>query len=110
MQTAVSSAETNGLKNCQFITGDVQEVLSGIEERPDVIMVDPPRAGIMPKALLQILSYRVPQIVYVSCNPKTLAKNLRSAQMSGYRAVRVTAYDNFSFTKHTECIALLERI
>ena len=110
VQTAVSSAETNGLKNCQFITGDVQEVLSGIEERPDVIMVDPPRAGIMPKALLQILSYRVPQIVYVSCNPKTLAKNLRSAQMSGYRAVKVTAYDNFSFTKHTECIALLERI
>ena len=110
VQTAVSSASSNGLKNCEFIAGDVQEVLSGIEEKPDVIMVDPPRAGIMPKALLQILSYGVPQIVYVSCNPKTLAKNLRAAQMSGYRTVSVTAYDNFSFTKHTECIALLERI
>ena len=110
VQTAIKSAQINGLKNCRFIAGDVQEVLSGIEEKPDVIMVDPPRAGIMPKALLQILSYGVPQIVYVSCNPKTLAKNLRSAQMSGYRSVRVTAYDNFSFTKHTECISLLERI
>ena len=109
VQTAKDSALLNGLSNCEFISGDVQEVLSGISVKPDVIMVDPPRAGIMPKALLQILSYGVPQIVYVSCNPKTLAANLRSAAMSGYRTVSVTAYDNFSFTKHTECIALLEK-
>ena len=110
VETARSSAKLNGLENCEFICGDVGKVLEEIEEKPDVIMVDPPRAGIMPKALLKILSYGVPQIVYVSCNPKTLASDLYSAQMNGYRTVGVTAYDNFSFTKHVECIALLEKI
>ena len=108
--TARTSAEMNGLTNCEFLVGDVGKVLESIKEKPDVIVVDPPRAGIMPKALLKILSYEVPQIVYISCNPKTLAANLRAASLSGYKILQVTAYDNFSFTKHIESIALLSKI
>ena len=70
-------------------------------------MVDPPRPGIAPKALQKILSYGVETIVYVSCNPKTLAENLRAAELAGYSIVSVTAYDNFCYTKHIESIALL---
>lgn len=109
VETARQAAGINCLDNCEFIAGDVAEVLDGLSALPDVIMVDPPRAGIMPKALLKILSYGVPQIVYVSCNPKTLAANLRSAALSGYRTKSVKAYDNFSFTGHVESIALLEK-
>ena len=110
VETAISSAKLNGLDNCEFICGDVGKVLDELELKPDVIMVDPPRAGIMPKAMLKILSYGVPRIIYVSCNPKTLAADLSSAQKSSYRTVRITAYDNFSFTKHVECLALLEKV
>lgn len=110
IETAKMSAEINGLTNCTFIADDVQHALSGIEEKPDVIVVDPPRSGISPKALMQILGYGVKQIIYISCNPKTLVENLRAAKMSGYETKHITAYDNFPFTKHTECIALLEKI
>ena len=110
VRTASDAAKINGLDNCEFIAGDVGEVLSALETLPDVIVVDPPRAGIMPKALARILSYGVENIVYISCNPKTLASNLRAAALAGYDPARIRAYDNFSFTKHTECIALLERI
>jgi len=110
IETAKQSSLLNGLTNCEFIADDVQNALSQISDKPDVIVVDPPRAGIMPKALAQILSYGVNQIVYISCNPKTLAENLRAAVMYGYSVKKIRAYDNFPFTKHTECITLLEKI
>lgn len=110
VNTAKVSAKLNGLSNCEFICGDVGKVLDDITEKPDVIMVDPPRAGIMPKAMLKILSYGVDQIVYISCSARSLAANLHTAQMIGYKVSSIKAYDNFSFTKHVECIALLERI
>ena len=109
VETARASSKLNGLDNCRFIVGDVGKVLDELEELPDVITVDPPRAGILPKALLKILSYGVDQIIYISCNPKTMAANLRTAQLSGYEIIQLKAYDNFTFTKHTECIALLCR-
>ncbi|MBR0140264.1 MAG: 23S rRNA (uracil(1939)-C(5))-methyltransferase RlmD [Firmicutes bacterium] len=108
VEAAKANAALNGLNNCVFIAGDVQDALDSLEERPDVIVVDPPRSGITPKALAKILSYGVPQILYISCNPKTLAENLRAAALSGYSPVSLTAYDNFPFTRHTECICLLE--
>lgn len=109
IETAKQSAKINGLENCTFIADDVGNALANIEEKPDVIVVDPPRAGIMPKALAQILSYGVNQIVYISCNPKTLAENLRAAKLLGYETKQITAYDNFPFTKHVESIALLSK-
>ncbi|MBQ2043076.1 MAG: 23S rRNA (uracil(1939)-C(5))-methyltransferase RlmD [Firmicutes bacterium] len=107
VRTARDAAKINGLDNCEFIAGDVGEVLSALETLPDVIVVDPPRAGIMPKALARILSYGVENIVYISCNPKTLASNLRAAALAGYEPAQIRAYDNFSFTRHIECAALL---
>ena len=109
VETAREAAKINGLDNCEFIAGDVGKVLAELNAVPDVIMVDPPRPGISPKALQMILGYGVENIVYVSCNPRTLAENLRSALLLGYRPVSITAYDNFSYTKHIESIAHLVR-
>lgn len=110
VEAAKENAKLNGLDNCKFLAGDVFEVLDKIEEKPDVIVVDPPRVGIQNKALEKILDYGVNQIVYISCNPKTLVLNLQIAQERGYAVKQVKAYDNFPMTKHTESVALLEKV
>lgn len=74
-EAAAKNAALNGLDNCRFVAGDVFDVLSTIDDKPDVIVVDPPRAGIQQKALDKILGYGVEQILYISCNPKTLMDN-----------------------------------
>ena len=109
VETAREAAKINGLGNCEFIAGDVGKVLSDLTLLPDVIMVDPPRPGISPKALSAILGYGVENIVYVSCNPKTMAENLRAAALMGYKTVSVKAFDNFGHTKHVEAVSLLEK-
>ena len=109
VEAAKINAAINGLSNCYFIAGDVGKVLSTIPVKPDVIVVDPPRSGITPKALRQILDYGVDQILYISCNPKTLAENLRGARLFGYDIGPVRAYDNFPFTKHVETVVLMSR-
>ena len=110
VKSARANAELNGLNNCEFIASDVELALSKITEKPDVIVVDPPRSGIMPKALKQILGYGVKEILYISCNPKTLAENLRAAALCGYKFEKITAYDNFPFTGHIESVVLLSKI
>ena len=110
VEAAKENAKLNGLDNCTFIAGDVFEVLSGLDYTPDVIVVDPPRVGIHPKALDKISSYGVQQILYISCNPKTLAPNLAYFSSVGYEVVKLKAYDNFPMTKHTECVALLNKV
>lgn len=109
VEAAKVNAQLNGLDNCKFIAGDVFAVLDNIEEKPDVIVVDPPRVGIQNKALDKIIAYGVKQIVYISCNPKTLAINLEYLQFYGYEVKTLKAYDNFPMTKHVESIALLQR-
>lgn len=109
VEAAKENAKLNGLENCDFLAGDVFEVLKTVEKKPDVIVVDPPRVGIQPKALDKILEYGVKQIVYVSCNPKTLADNLKYMEYYGYKCKYLKPFDNFPFTKHIECIALLSR-
>lgn len=109
VETARKSAAENGLSNCKFIAGDVLKVLDELTEKPDVIVVDPPRAGIHPKAMQKILGYGVGQIVYISCNPKTLMENLDMAGLSGYEVSYLKAYDNFAFSKHIECVAVFSR-
>ena len=106
---ARENAALNGLDNCRFIAGDVFKVLNEVSDKPDVIVVDPPRVGIQPKALDKIISYGVKEIVYISCNPKTLAENLRYLDYYGYKCKYLKPFDNFPMTKHTECIALLEK-
>ncbi len=110
VKAAEANAALNGLTNCEFIAGDVFEVLKTVEDKPDVIVVDPPRVGISPDALDKIISYGVDQIVYISCNPKSLAENLYYLQYYGYRIESVKPFDNFPGTKHVECVALMSRI
>ena len=110
VEAAKENAALNGLDNCRFISGDVCEMLKTVEEKPDVIVVDPPRMGISPDALDKIIRYGVDQIVYISCNPKTLAENLYYMQYYGYKVESVKPFDNFPCTKHIECACLLSKV
>ena len=112
VRAAEENAAYNGIENCRFISGDVFEVLDSLpeSEKPDVIVVDPPRVGISANALDKIIGYGVDQIVYISCNPKSLAENLYYMQYYGYEVRSVKPFDNFPGTKHTEAVALLSRI
>lgn len=109
VEAARANAALNGLDNCEFIAGDVFKVLNTVADKPEVIVVDPPRVGISVDALDKIISYGVDQIVYISCNPKSLAENLYYLQYYGYRVKSVKPFDNFPGTKHTECVCLLTR-
>ncbi len=107
---ANENAKRNGITNCKFLTGDVFKVLDEIEEKPDVIVLDPPRDGIHPKALPKILDYGVDTIVYISCKVTSLARDLEMIQAKGYRVVKTVAVDQFCHTVHVETVALLERV
>lgn len=109
VEAAKENAERNGLHNCRFIAGDVFKVLDEIEEKPDVIVLDPPRDGIHPKALPKILDYGVENIVYISCKATSLARDLEMIQARGYRVVKCTAVDQFCQTVHVETVVKLGR-
>lgn len=106
---ARENAKLNGLDNCEFIAGDVFDVLDNITEKPDVIVVDPPRMGILPKTIDKILKYGVNEILYISCNPRTLVENIRYMEFYGYKPIKMKAYDNFPMTKHIETVVLLSK-
>ena len=109
VEAAKAAASENGLTNCRFIAGDCFKVLETLDEKPEVIVVDPPRVGMSTDTMDKIISYGVDQIVYISCNPKTLVENLYYMQYYGYETVSVKPFDNFPCTRHTECVALLSR-
>lgn len=109
IDAAISNTELNGIKNCHYICGDVKEKLDEIPVKPDVIVVDPPRAGIHDKAVKMLCEYGIEEIVYVSCNPKTLCMNLDLFRELGYEIKQIKAYDNFPMTKHVETVALMSR-
>ena len=109
VEAAKENAVRNGLSNCRFIAGDVFKVLDEIEEKPDVIVLDPPRDGIHPKALPKILNYGVDKIVYISCKMTSLARDLEMMQLAGYRVEKMTAVDQFCETVHCEVVCLLSR-
>ncbi|WP_313129469.1 23S rRNA (uracil(1939)-C(5))-methyltransferase RlmD [Anaerocolumna sp.] len=106
---ARENAALNQLDNCEFIAGDVLKVIDSIEEKPDLIVLDPPRDGIHPKALDKIIDYGVDRIVYISCKPTSLVRDLVVLQERGYRVDRVCAVDMFPGTVHVETVVLLER-
>ena len=99
---ARENAKLNGLDNCKFIAGDVLKVLDDLTEKPDVIVLDPPRDGIHPKALPKILSYGVNRIVYVSCKATSLARDLEAFLQAGYRLEKACCVDQFCETVWTE--------
>ena len=109
-QAARANARKNGIKNVRFICGDVYEVLHSIEEKPDCIIVDPPRIGLGPKAAETILAYGVETILYISCNPKSLVSDLAIFHRGAYEIRYIKPFDNFPWTRHVECIALIQRV
>ena len=145
VESAVENAKLNNLSNCDFVCGDVFQVLEKTDLKPekinmksekinpkadninqelektdflfekrglkpDVIVVDPPRVGMSTDTVNKIASYGVKQLVYISCNPKTLVKNLVQFESLGYEVKYVKPYDNFPFTKHVETVALLSKL
>lgn len=106
---ARENASLNNLANCEFIAGDVLKVIDTIEEKPDLIVLDPPRDGIHPKALDKIIDYGVDRLVYISCKPSSLARDLVVLQERGYQVEKVRCVDMFPGTVHVETVCLLQR-
>ncbi len=109
VEAAKQNAAENGLTNCEFIAGDVLKVLDNIEEKPDLIILDPPRDGIHPKALNKIIDYGVDRIVYISCKPTSLVRDLDVFLERGYKVERAVAVDQFPWTTGIETICLLNK-
>ena len=106
---AKENAALNGLDNCKFIAGDVLKVLDEIEEKPDYIILDPPRDGIHPKAIGKIIEYGVENMVYISCKPTSLARDLQIFMDRGYRVEKICCVDMFPNTYHVETVVLLSK-
>nr|WP_317348266.1 23S rRNA (uracil(1939)-C(5))-methyltransferase RlmD [uncultured Blautia sp.] len=109
VEAARKNAKLNGLSNCRFIAGDVLKVLDDLTEKPDMIILDPPREGVHPKALPKILSYGVKRIVYVSCKATSLAEDMETFLRSGYRLEKACCVDQFCQTVWTEAVAVFVR-
>ena len=107
---ARENAKANGLTNCSFLAGDVLKVIDEIEEKPDFIVLDPPREGIHPKALPKIVqAYGCERMLYISCKPTSLARDLIEFAKYGYRVEKVCCVDMFPETVHCETVCLLSR-
>lgn len=109
VEAAKENALLNGLHNCEFLAGDVLKVLDNIEEKPDFIVLDPPREGIHPKALERIISYGVEKMIYISCKPTSLARDMEVLQARGYEAEKICCVDMFPGTVHVETVVLIQR-
>ena len=109
VEAAKKNTELNGLTNCKFIAGDVLKVLDDVEEKPDFIILDPPRDGIHPKALPKIIEYGVDRIVYISCKPTSLVRDLEVFLENGYVVEKATAVNQFPWTANVETICLLAK-
>ena len=111
VEAARENAKRNGLANCTFIAGDVLKVVDAIEEKPDFIILDPPRDGIHPKALSKIgLRFRPERMLYISCKPTSLARDLQMLQEYGYVVERLCCVDMFPGTGHVETVCLLSKL
>lgn len=109
VEAARENAAGNGLTNCEFIAGDVLKVLDSIEEKPEYIILDPPRDGIHPKALQKIIAYGVDRMVYISCKPTSLARDLEALTAGGYHVEKVVCVDMFPQTANVETCVLLSK-
>ena len=106
---ANENAKLNGLTNCNFIAGDVAEVIKTLSDKPDIIILDPPRSGVHPKALDYLIKFDAPQIIYVSCNPKTLVTDLKILEEKGYEIEKTVLMDMFPNTPHVETVVKLNK-
>ncbi|OPJ55923.1 23S rRNA (uracil(1939)-C(5))-methyltransferase RlmD [Alkalithermobacter paradoxus] len=109
VEAANENAKLNNITNCTFIAGDVGEKVKTLKERPDIIVLDPPRPGIHKDALKDIIRFNAQQIIYVSCNPKTLVRDLAELEKAGYKVLKVKGMDMFPNTPHVECVVKIEK-
>lgn len=109
VEAAKRNAELNDLYNCEFIAGDVLKVIDEIDEKPDLIILDPPRDGIHPKALKKIINYQVERLIYISCKPTSLVRDLEVFLGNGYEVERAVAVDQFPWTANVETVVLLSQ-
>lgn len=109
VEAARENARKNGLNNCEFIAGDVLKVIDDLEDKPDLIILDPPRDGIHPKALGKIIDFGVDRLVYVSCKPTSLTRDLVVLQDRGYQVEKVCCVDMFPSTANVETVVLLSQ-
>ncbi len=107
VRAAKENAEGNGLSNCTFWTGDVLKVIDELGETPDLIVLDPPRDGVHPKALRRITDFGVERMVYIACKPTSLVRDLEMLQGRGYRVERIRGIDLFPGTYHVETVVKL---
>ena len=107
VEAARENATLNNLDNCSFWAGDVLKVIDDLQEVPDLIILDPPRDGVHPKALEKIIDFGVDKMVYISCKPTSLARDLEMLTGRGYKVERVSCVDLFPGTYHVESIVLL---
>lgn len=110
VEKARENAKLNNLDNVEFIAGDVLKAVDELEEKPDLIVIDPPRDGIHPKAINKIIDFKPERYVYVSCNPVTLVRDLKVFVERGYKIEKVKCMDMFPRTPHVECVVLLSRL
>lgn len=110
VEKARENAKLNNLDNVEFIAGDVLKAVDELEEKPDLIVIDPPRDGIHPKAINKIIDFKPERYVYVSCNPVTLVRDLKVFVERGYKIEKVKCMDMFPRTPHVECVVLMSRV
>lgn len=109
VEAAKENAKMNGLDNCEFIAGDVMKKVQELKETPDLIILDPPRDGIHPKAINKIIDFKPEQFIYVSCKPTSLARDLPVFIERGYKVTKVKCMDMFPHTPHVETVVLIKR-
>ncbi len=109
VESARKSAIANKIENVKFIAGDVLEEVEKIDAKPDIIVIDPPREGIHPKAISKIIDFKPEQFLYISCNPKTMVRDLEVFMESGYKVNKTIVLDQFPRTSHIECVVLIQK-
>ena len=109
VEAAKKNAVDNHLDNCEFIAGDVLKVVDNLTKKPDILVLDPPRDGIHPKALTKIINFNVDEMVYVSCKPTSLMRDLLVFREAGYEVKRACLVDMFPGTVHVETVVLLSK-
>lgn len=110
VEAARENAKLNGIKNVEFIANDVLEEIGRLKDPADLIVLDPPRSGIVPKALKGILEHKPKNLIYISCNPRTMMEDFHTFFEEGYKIVgEVEIYDQFTRTYHAEAVALLSK-
>ena len=109
VEKATENAKLNNLTNCTFIAGDVLKKINELDGKPDIIVLDPPREGIHPKAIQKIINYNPQTLIYISCKPTSLTKDLPVFLDNDYRVEKVQCVDMFPMTGHVEVVVLLQR-